>query len=227
MNNEKEQKIQLAKEQLAQENIEQFPSVFQMARNLAKQAWLSGKGAALGEGFLASAEKAFERLKICSTCDFYRNSRCLKCGCFMERKAHLQVAHCPMNKWGEGPPPPEKNYVSPIPPIDLSTYPEEERNDIIKLAKEAVKTDGAFHYKTVRYVSKYQDDKLVIGLWFDRTTKPGFTPEEKTKFDELIKKAKVSDEKKFIFKGYEYTVVVDENNKANIKGRPLSFNMDT
>ncbi len=67
---ETQKRIDTAKENLASENIEQFPSVFQMARNLAKQAWLSGKGAVVGQGFLTTAEKAHSRLTICESCEF-------------------------------------------------------------------------------------------------------------------------------------------------------------
>ena len=85
---------------LENENLESFPSVFQQARNLAKQAWLSGVDVAKGKPLLSTAEKAQARLDICAGCEFFSQGRCSKCGCFMDKKAHLEAAQCPINKWG-------------------------------------------------------------------------------------------------------------------------------
>ena len=41
------------------------------------------------------------RLEICHSCPFYENKRCSKCGCFMEVKASLVKAKCPMGYWKE------------------------------------------------------------------------------------------------------------------------------
>lgn len=88
------------KNKLENENLESFPSVFQQARNLAKQAWLSGVDVAKGKPLLSNAEKANERIKICNGCEFFKQDRCLKCGCFMNAKIHLESSRCPINKWG-------------------------------------------------------------------------------------------------------------------------------
>ena len=94
------EKYQEIKNKLENENLESFPSVFQQARNLAKQAWLSGVDAAKGKPLLSTAEKANERIKICEGCEFYTQNRCLKCGCYMAAKIHLESSRCPINKWG-------------------------------------------------------------------------------------------------------------------------------
>ena len=94
------EKYQEIKNKLESENLESFPSVFQQARNLAKQAWLSGVDVAKGKPLLSTAEKAAERIKICEGCEFYKQSRCIKCGCFMTAKIHLESSRCPINKWG-------------------------------------------------------------------------------------------------------------------------------
>jgi len=88
------------KTKLENENLESFPSVFQQARNLAKQAWLSGVDVAKGKPLLSTAEKAAERIKICEGCEFYKQGRCIKCGCFMTAKIHVESSRCPINKWG-------------------------------------------------------------------------------------------------------------------------------
>jgi len=88
------------KTKLEDENLESFPSVFQQARNLAKQAWLSGVDVARGKPLLSTAEKAAERIKICQSCEFFKEDRCLKCGCYMNKKVHVESSRCPINKWG-------------------------------------------------------------------------------------------------------------------------------
>ena len=94
------EKYQEIKNKLENENLESFPSVFQQARNLAKQAWLSGVDVAKGKPLLSTAEKANERIKICNGCEFFKEDRCVKCGCFMNAKIHLESSRCPINKWG-------------------------------------------------------------------------------------------------------------------------------
>ncbi len=44
-----------------------------------------------------------ERLQICSTCPQFikATKQCKKCGCFMNLKAKLENATCPINKWPE------------------------------------------------------------------------------------------------------------------------------
>ena len=89
-----------------------FPSMFQMGRNLVKDTWGSMKAKSKGYQWMVSAEKADERLRICNECPFYKydqvnpesgvaDGRCLKCGCFMNVKAHWAHAECPIGKWGK------------------------------------------------------------------------------------------------------------------------------
>ena len=88
---------------LAQEQqvIHTYPSTFQMARNLAKEIWKSGKQAARGLPLLVDTETGFKRLSTCESCDKYDadKSRCTECGCFMKTKTQLASASCPLNKW--------------------------------------------------------------------------------------------------------------------------------
>ena len=94
------EKYQEIRNELENENLDSFPSVFQQARNFAKQAWLSGVDMAKGKPLLSTAEKAAERLKVCGGCEFFREGRCVKCGCFMAAKIHVESSRCPVNKWG-------------------------------------------------------------------------------------------------------------------------------
>jgi hypothetical protein len=83
------------------ENIHKFPSVFQQARNLAKEVWKTGKNAAKGLPVIVPTEVGFERLNICQGCDKLEKEtfRCTSCGCFMKTKTQLASASCPIGKW--------------------------------------------------------------------------------------------------------------------------------
>ena len=89
-----------------------FPSLFQMGRNLVKDTYTGMKAKAKGYQWMTTAEKADERLEICRQCPFFKydqvnpetgvaDGRCLKCGCFMNVKAHWAHAECPIGKWGK------------------------------------------------------------------------------------------------------------------------------
>ena len=89
-----------------------FPSLFTMGRNLVKDTWGSMRAKSKGHQWMVSADKADERLRICNECPFYKydqvnpetgvaDGRCLKCGCFMNVKAHWAYAECPIGKWGK------------------------------------------------------------------------------------------------------------------------------
>ena len=89
-----------------------FPSMFKMGRNLVKDTWTGMKAKSKGYNWMVSAEKANERLEICRQCQFFKydkvnpetgvaDGRCLKCGCFMNVKAHWASAECPIGKWGK------------------------------------------------------------------------------------------------------------------------------
>jgi len=225
------EKIQIAKEQLATENVSNFPSFFQMARNAAKQAWLSGKGAILGEGFLATAEKAFNRLEICKTCEFYRDTRCLKCGCFMEAKAQLEAATCPANKWGESTMVISKVPTTPTREIDISNYPENERSEIMELAEDALLYDGRFSYKKIHYkASKRNDGTIKIDFFIKKSHHVNrFNESEAKEFTKLVEEKKKLDDsadRTFIFKSHQYTVSKREDGGWNIGSEPLTTNLE-
>lgn len=97
------QKIEEVETFLVEEEkeIQKYPSTFQMARNLAKEIWNTGKKAARGLPVIVSAEVGFERLKICEGCEKFdaEPGRCTECGCFMRTKTQLAAASCPLGKW--------------------------------------------------------------------------------------------------------------------------------
>ena len=41
------------------------------------------------------------RWDLCSGCEFLKDDRCQKCGCFMKVKHKMTLASCPIGKWGK------------------------------------------------------------------------------------------------------------------------------
>lgn len=83
------------------ETLHTFPSSFQMARNLAKEIWKTGKAAASGLPVLVSTEVGYQRLSVCESCEKLEKDsyRCTECGCFMKTKTQLAASSCPIGKW--------------------------------------------------------------------------------------------------------------------------------
>lgn len=80
-----------------------FPSAVQLVGNVIKQGLTSATGMLRGTALSTSQEKASARLKICQGCEYYKDTRCLKCGCFMQTKVHIELAACPEGKWPNDP----------------------------------------------------------------------------------------------------------------------------
>lgn len=95
------EKIIKTEQYVKAEMISDYPSSFQMARNLAKELWRTGKNAAKGLPILVDANTGFQRFSECQTCEFFvqETSRCQQCGCFMKTKTQLASASCPIGKW--------------------------------------------------------------------------------------------------------------------------------
>lgn len=220
-----DEKYKQAREELQRENIEQFPSLFQQARNVLKQAWLSASDTVVhGRPFLSTPEKAKARLDICSTCEFLKEDRCLKCGCFMDKKVHIESAQCPVNKWG---PELQKMFdeqelirrnrpgLPPIMPIDLNKMTPEKRQQMLELAEPALQYDGKFMFEGKQYIARRKTENSPIAL-FEVTPKDkarkGFieqlTEEEKVQFNQLIKQQQDNQETKtFSFKEKTFNIV--------------------
>ena len=84
---------------LATEQLSHFPPFFQMARTLARDAWLAARSAGQGAPLLLTGEAAAARLGVCAACPSLHGDRCVECGCYMTVKAHLAAMHCPLGKW--------------------------------------------------------------------------------------------------------------------------------
>lgn len=71
-------------------------------RNMAKSALQAARGeiaARMGGAAPVDAEEINRRLAICKGCQFFRNNRCAKCGCFLQLKARTRSGTCPAGKW--------------------------------------------------------------------------------------------------------------------------------
>ena len=71
------------------------PNVMKMGWNFAKAV-----GAYVKSGMRNTSEEEFaERMSICDTCEWRSGSRCMKCGCFVDKKAGWASSDCPIGKW--------------------------------------------------------------------------------------------------------------------------------
>lgn len=88
-------------EMIKTEDTSNFPSLFQQARNFAKEMWNTSKNAAQGLPILVDADTAYIRFETCLSCEELKQDsfRCMKCGCYMKTKTQLASASCPIGKW--------------------------------------------------------------------------------------------------------------------------------
>lgn len=74
-----------------------MPSIIQQASNFGTAIF---KAATTGFATVDN-ETQEKRLEICRGCEFFlaKESRCSKCGCFMQLKSKLESGSCPEGKW--------------------------------------------------------------------------------------------------------------------------------
>jgi hypothetical protein len=226
--------IKKEEEKLLSENLtadeKKFPSLFVQTRNLMKQAWLSGTDVFKGKALMSTPEKAAARLEICSTCEFFHETRCLKCGCYMHKKAHLESATCPLNKWGD-----LQNSLSIATDVfpksgevSIDEFPEQDRNRVLQTACHAALNKTNFFIDGKKYFSKIQPDNSVKifrpakNININSNPRPqsrnivsGFTKEEQSEFYSLVNQTKNSGARTFSFRGINYVVKV-ENSKTSV-----------
>lgn len=77
----------------------QPPSLIDQAFNLTTDLSKTLKSMALGGRVLVESATAGDRSTVCSTCDSFKNGRCMECGCWMPLKVHLVSSSCPKKKW--------------------------------------------------------------------------------------------------------------------------------
>ena len=71
------------------------PNIFKKISKLAKAVKKHAEG-----GFEnVEPEEYANRLQICSGCEFQKDAKCIKCGCFLNKKAWWATEDCPIGKW--------------------------------------------------------------------------------------------------------------------------------
>tara|TARA_B100000427_G_C15401343_1_gene547790 strand:+ start:489 stop:938 length:450 start_codon:yes stop_codon:yes gene_type:complete len=73
-----------------------FPSIPERMMNLTKSSFEVLNGYIFDGQWQVPDEIYNHRLKICSTCDWYKDRYCRKCGCPMDQKAKFAAMECPM-----------------------------------------------------------------------------------------------------------------------------------
>jgi hypothetical protein len=74
----------------------------QNAPNMMSMGWSFAKavGSYVKSGMKNLNEENYaERMLICDTCEWRSGGRCMKCGCFIDKKAGWASADCPIGKW--------------------------------------------------------------------------------------------------------------------------------
>lgn len=217
------------KQKYETESLAQFPSVFQQARNLAKQMWVSGLDKAKGKPFLSTPEKAAARMAICETCEFLKENRCVKCGCYMSAKIHIESSGCPINKWGaelqklnspEAVEAVSRAVERRDPRVNLESLSKEDAEEIMKHAKGALDYDGRFGYKGKQYKATIGADNIVkiieifkLGPMAKRVHDMSVSdPREQVRFNKLIVEHQKPDMPKiFSFKKSYFYLTPDRN----------------
>jgi|9_EtaG_2_1085328.scaffolds.fasta_scaffold02248_8 hypothetical protein len=81
--------------QVTNNQIPKMPSLTKRAFNFAKSATEYVRS-----GMQNVSETQYEtRLKICEVCPFRKDTKCSKCGCYIEVKAKWSTSTCPDNRW--------------------------------------------------------------------------------------------------------------------------------
>lgn len=77
------------------------PGIRVMSVELARTALDSAKNIAKNQPIFCDALTVTYRISLCKSCEFFsaENTRCGKCGCYMNAKTKLQAAKCPVGKW--------------------------------------------------------------------------------------------------------------------------------
>ena len=84
---------------LIENNVQSFPHFFEIFLNLFKSIYKIIYYYILYKNIYASKEDMKKRESICKSCDFYKNGRCLECGCYIKQKIKYKNLHCGIDRW--------------------------------------------------------------------------------------------------------------------------------
>lgn len=194
----------------------ELPSLFAQAREIVRQGIESAHGVLQGRGLLADTDVAETRLDICKKCEFLAKDRCLKCGCFMDKKVHLAVTSCPEGKWGEtvpeGTPTSPNLAAGPLAskchsnePLDLSGMDDEHRTELLEFAELGLKRGGVFWYKNSEFLAKREGPEVKVYKNVNRkSTSDLLTATEREEIRKASQEAASRGADSFLYKGRTY-----------------------
>jgi hypothetical protein len=76
-----------------------FPPLTTQIKNAGNAAKRVISASLRGEQVYASPEEMDRRKAICANCEYWKDNRCLQCGCLLKAKIKLQTESCPVGKW--------------------------------------------------------------------------------------------------------------------------------
>ena len=79
----------------------ELPAKGAMLKNAAGSLGRNLKSLVGGNPLNADPETIKERQAICNGCEFMKDRRCAKCGCWLQYKTILHAESCPAGKWGQ------------------------------------------------------------------------------------------------------------------------------
>jgi hypothetical protein len=83
-----------------QKDLHKLPPKLKMIRTFAREIWDLYKTNRNHIPSFVSQDVAEHRITVCGGCPHYTDQgRCSKCGCYMDKKANLVTAKCPLDKW--------------------------------------------------------------------------------------------------------------------------------
>lgn len=78
---------------------QKLPSMSEQTKNAIVAVGQAIQGISNGKGLIVSEEIENQRKAICQNCEFLKNERCIKCGCFYKIKVKSPNWSCPVGKW--------------------------------------------------------------------------------------------------------------------------------
>ena len=81
---------------LAVQEVEQEVNKFTRHNNKVDMRTMPNK---VKKNIIHDEEVLKMRWDLCSSCEFLKDNKCQKCGCFMKVKHKMAIAKCPIGKW--------------------------------------------------------------------------------------------------------------------------------
>ena len=76
-----------------------FPSIAEQAKNVSLSLFNVMTQALKTGHVLATQDEIESRITKCKACEFLKDNRCSKCGCYIALKSGLKSEKCPLGVW--------------------------------------------------------------------------------------------------------------------------------